>query len=58
MLADATASVFRPCSEATICKVYLTVTIPTPGTMNSLVFSLAARNFPLHYQVLHFSVTI
>ncbi len=39
MLADATASVFRPCSEAIIRRVYLTVTIPTLGTMNSLVFS-------------------
>jgi hypothetical protein len=48
MLADATASVFRPCSEATIYRVYLTLTILTPSNNEFRCLFLAARNFPLH----------
>ena len=58
ILADATASVFRPCSGATGCSVYLTLTILTPSNNEFRCLFLAARNFPLHYQVFHFSVTI
>jgi hypothetical protein len=58
LLADAISSVIRPCSGATGCSVLLTLTILTPSNNEFRCLFVAARNFPLPYQVLHFSVTI